>query len=51
MCIKKGMEHDAFFLLGCKALANDLSQNVFNGAPVDVHLCDEYLETIRVVPR
>ena len=27
----------------------ELSENVFNGFNVDIHLCDENLSTIRVV--
>jgi hypothetical protein len=32
-----------------KLLASQISQNVFDGAPVDIHLCDKDFNTIRVV--
>jgi hypothetical protein len=31
-------------------MAAEISTEVFNGAQVDVHFCDEYLETLRVMP-
>ena len=47
--IKKGIEQDESMILLAKMLAIELSENVFNNAPVDIHLCDEHLETIRVI--
>lgn len=32
-----------------KRLAADVSRGVFAGASVDVHLCDDRLDTVRVV--
>ncbi|MEL0095546.1 MAG: hypothetical protein VW875_06865 [Planctomycetaceae bacterium] len=49
MVVKKGMEDDQEFLQIAKQTAADLSQDVFGGSPVDIHLCDERLETLRVV--
>jgi len=49
MVIKKGMENDQEYIQLCKAFAEELSTNVFGGSQVDIHLCDEYLKTIRVV--
>ena len=49
MVIKKGIEKDEEFIQIAKIFANDLSEYVFNGFNVDIHLCDENLSTIRVV--
>lgn len=32
------------------AASKELSENVFNGAKVVVHLCDDHLKTLRVIP-
>ncbi len=32
-----------------KQFAREISQGVFGSAPVDIHLCDDNLQTIRVV--
>ena len=47
--IKKGLEQDPEAIEGMKLMALELSQAVFGNAPVDVHLCDEGFETVRVV--
>jgi hypothetical protein len=47
--IKKGLEQDKEVIDRYKFIAKDLSKNVFNDSPVDVHLCDERLQTLRVV--
>ena len=49
MVIKKGLEQDEEFIEIMKYSSKLLSQDVFNGYSVDMHLCDEYLNTIRVV--
>jgi hypothetical protein len=49
MPIKKGLEHDQQFRQILKIFAKELSNNVFRGSQVDVHLCDEYLKTIQVI--
>ena len=49
MVIKKGLENDPEILDLMKIWAYSLSQDVFNGSQVDIHLCDEYLKTLRVV--
>lgn len=49
MVIKKGLENDPDVLDVAKIVAFQLSQDVFNGNQVDIHLCDEYLKTLRVV--
>ena len=32
-----------------KTFASELSENVFNKAPVEMHICDETLKTVKVV--
>jgi hypothetical protein len=32
------------------SVAKELSENVFSGAKVVVHLCDDHLKTLRVIP-
>tara|TARA_B100001250_G_C19140289_1_gene503515 strand:+ start:36 stop:419 length:384 start_codon:yes stop_codon:yes gene_type:complete len=49
MVVKKGIENDQEFINIAKVTAAELSQNVFNGKQVDIHLCDENLKTLRVV--
>ena len=46
---KKGLENDPEKVAGLKALARLLSQEVFNGTKVDIHMCDDDWKTIRVV--
>ena len=50
MVVKKGLENDEEYAQVFKQFAADISQNVFNGAQVDLHACDETLETLRVFP-
>lgn len=47
--VKKGLEDDPEFIATVKAFASELSEDVFGGNQVDIHLCDEYLETLRAV--
>jgi len=47
--IKKGLENDREYLQLIKGMASVLSRDVFRGSEVDVHLCNERWETIRVV--
>ncbi|SHH28343.1 hypothetical protein SAMN02745207_00653 [Clostridium grantii DSM 8605] len=49
MVVKKGLDQDQDTIDLMKEIGLDLSQNVFNGETVDVHLCDDALETLRVV--
>ena len=49
MVIKKGLDQDPDYIDAAKIMAADMSAKVFGGAPVDVHLCDEHLKTLRVV--
>ena len=49
MVIKKGIEKDQDYISVVKIYAAELSANVFKGEPLEVHLCDDQLETIQVV--
>ena len=48
--MKPGFEKDEAYIASVHALGAQISQQVFNGAPVEVHLCDSDLKTLRVVP-
>ena len=50
MVVKKGLEQDQEYAVVFKQFAADISKNVFNDAQVDLHACDENLETLRVYP-
>lgn len=47
--IKKGVDQDRETIELMRLLAAHLSAEVFYSAPVDIHLCDENLATVRVV--
>lgn len=47
--IKKGLETEQETIDAMKFLAAIISQDVFGGASLDIHLCDDYLNTLRVV--
>ncbi|MBP1924788.1 hypothetical protein J2Z76_000641 [Sedimentibacter acidaminivorans] len=47
--IKKGLEEDQSVIDSMEFLATDLSINVFNNKDIDIHLCDDNFETLRVV--
>lgn len=49
MVVKKGIEQDQEFVNVAKMMAAELSEKVFNGNQVDIHFCDENLETLRVI--
>lgn len=49
MVVKKGIEQDQELIKSFKLFCKELSDDVFNSAQVDIHLCDEHLKTIRVV--
>ena len=50
MVVKKGIEQDPEYTELGKLIAAEISSEVFNGAQVDVHFCDENLKTLRVLP-
>jgi hypothetical protein len=49
MVVKQGYEKDEKIVEDMKEVAAELSKNVFEGAPVNVHLCDSQFKTLRVV--
>jgi hypothetical protein len=49
MVVKKELQNDDSFTANAKVAATEISENVFNKAPTEVHICDENLKTIRVV--
>lgn len=49
MVMKKGLDQDREVIDLARLLASRISADVFSSAPVDIHLCDENLVTIRVV--
>ena len=50
MVVKKGIEQDQEYCNLGKLMAAEISSEVFNGMQVDVHFCDEKLETLKVLP-
>ncbi len=49
MVTKKGSEEDLSLLQSTGMFAAYISQDVFNKAPVEVHLCDGRLKTLKVI--
>lgn len=47
--VKKGAETDEQNAVLFQQISQELSQNVFGGAAVNVHLCDDQLKTLRVI--
>jgi hypothetical protein len=47
--VKQGYEKDEKNVEIFKKIAVELSKDVFKGVPVDIHLCDPYFKTLRVV--
>lgn len=50
MVVKKGVEQDQEYCNIAKAYAAEMSSTIFNGSQVDIHFCDESLNTLRVIP-
>ena len=50
MVVKTGIEQDPEYTELGKLMAAEISSAVFNGESVDVHYCDENLNTLRVLP-
>lgn len=50
MVVKEGVAIDDKLVALFKTVATELSKNVFNGAKVEIHLCDSNLKTLKVVP-
>jgi hypothetical protein len=49
MVVLKDKQNDPATAATMKTVANELSQNVFNNAPTEVHICDDQLKTLQVV--
>jgi hypothetical protein len=49
MAVKEGLEKDEKLIATAHQAANEISKSVFDGAKVEVHLCDNKLKTLRVV--
>ena len=47
--VQPGIENNEEALPAFKRLVNQLSKDVFNGAKVEIHLCDSKLKTLKVV--
>jgi hypothetical protein len=47
--LKEGLDKDEKYITGGRNAAIEISKNVFDGAKVEVHLCDNKLKTLRVV--
>lgn len=47
--LKKGLENDPEIIDSNKRWCREMSRVVFDGAPVDIHFCDEHFVTLRVV--
>lgn len=46
---KKGIEQDVDMIASLKEFGAAMSKDVFSSAPLDLHLCDDNLKTVRVV--
>lgn len=49
MVIKKGYEQDPNFINFAKQISQELSKDVFNDAPVEIHLCNQNLQTLKTI--
>ena len=50
MVVKKGIEQDQEYRKVGKDMAGEISEEVFNGARVDTHFCDDKFNTLMVLP-
>ncbi|HKC64902.1 MAG TPA: hypothetical protein VKB86_14765 [Pyrinomonadaceae bacterium] len=50
MVVKEGVAIDDKLVALFGSIARQISKDVFNGAKVEVHLCDNNLKTLKVVP-
>lgn len=48
--VSPGSESDAAYIKNVEVFGASISSGVFGGAPVEIDLCDEYLNTILAVP-
>ena len=50
MVVKKGADEDDQYIYLFGLFSEQLSKSVFNNAPVDIYLCNEKFETLRIIP-
>ena len=50
MVVKEGMDKDENYQKLIPPFAKGVSKNVFNGAKVEVQLCDDKLNTLKTIP-
>lgn len=50
LVVATGTENNNELTEVLRIFTQDLSQNVFNGAMVDIHLCDDLMNTVKVIP-
>ena len=50
MVVKTGLENDQEYRNLFRLATNQISEGAFNGANVDIHLCNDKLKTLSVVP-
>jgi hypothetical protein len=50
LAMQKGAEEDSTILQGAKGYAIAIAKNVFDDKKVEIHLCDQYFETRKVIP-
>jgi hypothetical protein len=49
MVVQAEKQNDETTLELLKPFAEDISENVFNNAPTELHVCDDQLKTVRVL--
>lgn len=49
LVVKEGYEKDEDYIAIAEAFAGQISENVFEGKEVEIHLCDDKLKTLKVV--
>jgi hypothetical protein len=48
--VKPGFDKDESYIPMVQAMGVVLSTKAFGGAPLEIHLCDDHFQTLRVVP-
>ncbi|HEY8561334.1 MAG TPA: hypothetical protein VIL74_13235 [Pyrinomonadaceae bacterium] len=49
MVVQKEKQNDEATLALLEPFAGDISENVFNNAPTELHICDDQLKTLKVL--
>lgn len=49
MPVKAGVDSDPLMIAAFRRMAAEVSRDVFDGSPVEAHMCDDRLNTLRVV--